>query len=413
MSEEQNTVTAPERAKPRDVTPLQKLLVLFTLGLGLLLRFAVFEGGNAFYGLFWLGCLALFIALNGKRFFASRAAIFAALPAAALCLLFAFHPNNTRFLLVGTNVLALPITVMATAVTAVYGYEKKREGAVVLGVFYGYTAQAVTAVPRFFSALGALFGRGKNGAGKHALLGVAVALPVVAVVLALLSAADAVWNDALSGLFANLRWDELFADVFLTLMPAILIYSLLYNMTWGGRNLPMPAYRAPSWPPVTLGVAMGVLIAVYAAFCALQYTYLFGGRLPAAYTYSEYARSGFTELMWVAAINFLLFALCLRYVRPSRVLKVLSALLLAATALLLGSAATRLLLYIGAYRLTFNRILPLWWMIYLVALVVLCAVRLKKQSMPLLSVSAWIFLYWYLVLNIPDWQRVIEWYNAL
>ena len=26
MSEEQNTVTAPERAKPRDVTPLQKLL---------------------------------------------------------------------------------------------------------------------------------------------------------------------------------------------------------------------------------------------------------------------------------------------------------------------------------------------------------------------------------------------------
>ena len=169
MSEEKNTAAIPDRNKPRDITPLQKLLALLTLGLGVLLRFIAFsEYGNAFYGLFWLGCLGLFIALNFRRFRRSRAAVFAALPAAALSLLFAFHPNSTRFLLGGTNVLALPVAVMAAAVIAVYGYEKKREGEVALGVFYGYTVQAVTAVPRFFAALSALFGRGKGGAGKHA-----------------------------------------------------------------------------------------------------------------------------------------------------------------------------------------------------------------------------------------------------
>ena len=83
-----------------------------------------------------------------------------------------------------------------------------------------------------------------------------------------------------------------------------------------------------------------------------------------------------------------------------------------ATALLLASAAARLLLYIGAYGLTMMRILPLWLMVYLAALILLCGLRLWRERLPLLRIAAATLLYWYVALNLPDWSAVIELYNA-
>ena len=87
-------------------------------------------------------------------------------------------------------------------------------------------------------------------------------------------------------------------------------------------------------------------------------------------------------------------------------------LLLVSTGLLLASAVIRLLLYISAYGLTMLRILPLWFMAYLAALLVLCAVRLKKTSLPLLRVGAMALLLWYVCLNIPNWASIILRYNT-
>ncbi|MEZ4508571.1 MAG: DUF4153 domain-containing protein [Eubacteriales bacterium] len=47
-----------------------------------------------------------------------------------------------------------------------------------------------------------------------------------------------------------------------------------------------------------------MLLAAYALFTYVQFTYLFGGTLPVDLTYSEYARAGFGQFLVVTLVNF-------------------------------------------------------------------------------------------------------------
>ena len=38
--------------------------------------------------------------------------------------------------------------------------------------------------------------------------------------------------------------------------------------------------------------------------------------------------------------------------------------------------------------------------------------RSKRERLPLLRIAAATLLYWYVALNLPDWNAVIELYNA-
>ena len=82
-----------------------------------------------------------------------------------------------------------------------------------------------------------------------------------------------------------------------------------------------------------------MMIIAYIIFAIFQFEYLSGfNGLPEEYTYSEYARAGFGELIVVSLINFLLLALSVRYGEKHAVLSLLNGLLLLANALLLFSA---------------------------------------------------------------------------
>jgi hypothetical protein len=100
-------------------------------------------------------------------------------------------------------------------------------------------------------------------------------------------------------------------------------------------------------------VVLLVLDVLFAAFVALQVTYLFGGRstLPdVGLTYAEYARRGFFELVVVAAlVGALVLVLDALVARRSRSFVVATLGLLGLTAVVLASAAFRLRLYQDAF----------------------------------------------------------------
>jgi hypothetical protein len=99
---------------------------------------------------------------------------------------------------------------------------------------------------------------------------------------------------------------------------------------------------------------------LFAAFVAVQFRYFFGGQSNihlAGLTYAEYTRRGFAELLIVTVFSLGLALLLQRLTaRPSRSaaagFKVLAALLVALTGVLLLSAFQRLLLYEQAYGFT-------------------------------------------------------------
>ena len=89
----------------------------------------------------------------------------------------------------------------------------------------------------------------------------------------------------------------------------------------------------------------------------------------------------------------------------------LQTLLIAASLIVLASAAWRMLLYVGAYGLTIRRILPLWLMSYFAFLAVVGAVRVYREKTPFLRIGAFALVYWYLLLICIDWNTVMVTFN--
>ena len=103
----------------------------------------------------------------------------------------------------------------------------------------------------------------------------------------------------------------------------------------------------------------GLLTALYAVFAIIQILSPFLGKqmLPAGYSYSEYARQGFFQLLFVAAVNLVIVLVCNRAFAESRVLRTILTIMCGCTYVMIGSSAVRMLMYIRAYHLTYLRVL--------------------------------------------------------
>jgi hypothetical protein len=195
------------------------------------------------------------------------------------------------------------------------------------------------------------------------LRGLVIAIPVIAVFAGLFAAADAVFSRALSDLFA--------IDLDLGEAPPRLLLAAVISWVAAGLLVAVAREVFPPEPRSLGAAALGpslalrrlgateaivVLVAVdllFAAFVALQVAYLFGGRDTLAttgFTYSEYARRGFFELLAVAFLSGGLIAGLEIVVRRRSWAYVLSAVALAGlTLVVIASATLRLKLYQDAY----------------------------------------------------------------
>ena len=116
----------------------------------------------------------------------------------------------------------------------------------------------------------------------------------------------------------------------------------------------------------TAATAVLPLLAVYGIFFFSQWSYYtsaFSGVLPQGLSYARYAREGFFQLCAVAGMNFLVMLCILRYVNRERpaLLRTLCIVLALFTLILLGTAASKLYLYIARYGLTPDRVYAAWF----------------------------------------------------
>lgn len=193
--------------------------------------------------------------------------------------------------------------------------------------------------------------------------GLLIALPVLLVFAVLFAAADPIFEDVLNDLFSiDLDLGELPGRAALAALVAWILAGLLVAV-WRevfpaeGRSLGVAAADPlAARPRVGLTEAIVVLVAVdllFALFVAIQAAYLFGGRDTLAatgFTYAEYARQGFFQLVAVAFLAGGLIA-ALEAVVEGRSRAYLAAAvgLAALTLVVLASATLRLKLYQDAY----------------------------------------------------------------
>ena len=328
----------------------------------------------------WALFAAVFFRL-GRRAFENRAGLCLSAAVLAVALSFTLHGRYTD-LTIGNCFLVLGLGALAIFQLSGLAQSSWRQ----VGVLWETIALSFIALfshpAKPFRALGALWGHEKRAIGG-VLIGLAVAVPLLGIAIPLLQSADTVFaglvHDAFFW-FEEINAWEIFWRVLRTLALGLLLFSALFALNQPQELPPIAGARpakssefAATIP--TLITVLALLNVVYFVFVAVQFAFLFGGAAHAAMKggWAEYARSGFFQLVAVAALNLavVLTTSCFLeragQARPvgKRTLQALAALLLLLTGVILFSALRRMGLYIGVYGLSLLRVLTLFGMAFI------------------------------------------------
>lgn len=238
---------------------------------------------------------------------------------------------------------------------------------------------------------------GWSGARRQAfpvIRGLLLAVPVVAVLAGLLASADLVFAERLEGLLDIFKLDNLVEYLFR--LGYILVLAYAFAGLLAQALSPKGSTEAPDphepWKARFLGsteafIILGSVVALFVFFLAIQFQYLFGGQAnitAAGFTYSDYARRGFFELVAVAILSLSLYLLLSTITRRTEsrqqtTFSGLSILLIALVLVILVSALQRLLLYEQAYGFTrlrtYTHIFIPWLALLLLVTIVLEVLR--------------------------------------
>ena len=222
------------------------------------------------------------------------------------------------------------------------------------------------------------------------LRGILIALPIVAIFAALLSSADLVFGQRLEDFIELFKLEKLPEYIFR------LIYILIFAYGIAGVYLHAASQSTdekligeekpviPSFLGFTeAAIVLGSVAVLFAIFVFIQFQYFFGGQTNIqidGYTYSEYARRGFGELVTVAFFSLLLIlsASSVTHRETESQRRFFSGLgigIVALVLVMLVSAFQRLVLYETAYGFSrlraYTHVFMIWLAVLLVAVVAL------------------------------------------
>ncbi len=229
------------------------------------------------------------------------------------------------------------------------------------------------------------------------LRGVLIAIPVVLVFGALLASADIVFGARLQELITFLRLENLPEYIFRLVYILVAAYALagvlLYAYGYGRGAKPAADAAVSSLTFlgfVEAAIVMGSVLVLFGAFVLVQFRYFFDGQVNIGvqgYTYSEYARRGFGELLAVAFFSLLMIVGLSALTRRQneiqrRIFSGLAVAIVALVLVMLVSAFQRLVLYEQAYgfsRLrTYTHVFLVWIGLLLIGVAVLELLRLER-----------------------------------
>lgn len=387
------------------------------------------NGGIGIAVVDWLtvAAAAWYIGATGKH---TRASVIWLAIAAALGLPFALYaPSGLQFF--------VSLGVLTATACAVYAaghghtaflrdhFTPEACGAVILYPFSRFG--------KYFCALGSMFHvKRRRPAVWWAVLGLAVSIPLTAIVCSLLLA-DSQFARVMGEITAWLRDNVLYELLQILVRMIFIIPAALYlfGMLYAARRPSVAFVTAEERDdaaarrrrvPQALVYAMTVpMLVIYTVFICAQIPYFFAAFanvVPEGLTYAEYARTGFFELCVVAAINLgvLLFmeALCRRREDGVRPLghRIVTVALSAVSLVLLATSLRKQFLYIEAYGLSRLRVYAAWLCVLLavvfVILIVCQFVKKARPAKPIMLTAVVCALV--LLLGNPDW--LIAEYNV-
>jgi hypothetical protein len=226
---------------------------------------------------------------------------------------------------------------------------------------------------------------------------------VILLLAVLLSSADPMFAKMMNSLFNIDQLPEYLFRLTYILAGTYLLTGVFLFAILSSREEGIPAEKPRLAPFIGFIEAVVVLACVsllFAVFVAVQFRYFFGGAANITvegFTYAEYARRGFGELLAVAVISLLLFLGLGSLTRKEdplrrRIFSALGVFLAVMVTIILVSAYRRLLLYEAAYGFSrirlYTQVFMIWLGILLLGLAALeIAGRIRWVSLALLAAA--------------------------
>jgi hypothetical protein len=237
--------------------------------------------------------------------------------------------------------------------------------------------------------------------------GLIIALPIVLVLAALLGSADPVFNMQLENLLKIFKIEKLgeylFRLFYILVLAYLLAGTLLHAYTQSSDEHLIG--KEKPWMVSFLGwvesvIILGGIDLLFAAFVFIQFKYFFGGTgniNVAGYTFAEYARKGFNEMVIVAILSLFILQVLSTITKRDQprqgiIFSGLGLGLVALVIVILISAFQRLQLYEIAYGFSrirlYSHIFMIWLGILLVATLVIEVLGRQRAFAMAVLVSA-------------------------
>lgn len=407
----------------------ENIVLLFcSVGLGLLFEVLFYKKTLGLsYPLFAIAFYAtLFWNLRERLDFKLDFKWLLSVPILALSFAYLFFANE---LFMALNFLAIPVLIVAHTLllTANHRYSWFESG-FLTDLIYGMIARPLLNFIKPFSIISRA-ARRKTEPGRFAvagkvLVGLFISIPLVMVIVSLLASADEVFNHfvgRIPNLFENINLDDFIAKVFIITIVSCLVFSYLWSLLYQRMQVTEGMVRSQTAPsyrfldPVTVITILALVDSIYILFTIIQFSYLFGSLsigLPDNFTYAQYARRGFFELVAVTLINLVILLGNINFIkavgaRVDKAAKVLNSALVVCTLIMLFSAHFRMSLYEEAYGYTYLRVLTHAFMLFLFALLAATLYKVWKEKMSLLKAYIVISIIAYTGINYANIDVVI------
>ena len=258
----------------------------------------------------------------------------------------------------------------------------------------------------------------KSGKGWAILRGILIALPIVTLFAILLSSADPVFADWLKKVLDLDKLPEYLFRLWYILMIGSFLVGIYLHALYPRKDAEKPetmkAWMNPFLGWTETGIILGAVDLLFITFVIIQVRYLFGGTTnitETGYTFAEYARRGFGELVAVAVLSLLVYlglnTISKRETRGAKIgFSVTSILLMGLVLVMLASSLQRLMLYENAYGFsalrTYTHVFIYWLAALIVATIVLEVLRQRGRFALALLVAGLGFAITLAALNVDD-----------
>lgn len=322
------------------------------------------------------------------------------------------------------NFLIIPVLIIAqTILITDENIYKWYDATFMKDIFYGMFNRPLGNISKPFvvglSSIRIRRSNEKHEVVEKVLIGLAISVPLLILIITLLASADRVFKhfiDDISSSFGSINISGFSLQALIVLLITIVVFSYTWSFLHSNdslqnqRHLNFIETNSRSLDPIISITILSVINCVYLVFTSIQFAYIFGAInnvLPPDFTYAEYARRGFFELLMVTLINFSLLLSSLKFTRKdgklvTRSVQLLNSLLVLCTIVILTSAYSRMSLYETAYGYTYLRVLTHSFMILLGVLFMIAFYKIWNERISLLKPYIVVSIVAYLIINFAN-----------